>query len=196
MLTRFRIFPIIVLLTLAGCSSYSVVSDYDRSIPFGNYSTYRWSDDGSTGISDDILAKNPLIYKHIKAATDRALAAKGFVQKPSGAVDFTLSAHARVKERVIIEPTFGFSYWNGYYHRWHRRGYGTVWYHPYGPYPSVSYYEEGTLIIDIIDTRSDDIAWRGIARGILRDYHSSERMQRDIDEVVTKIMDRFPPLVK
>jgi hypothetical protein len=195
MRTRFWIFPMIALLTLAGCSTYTVVSDYDRAAPFGQYKTYRWSSEGSAGISDDILARNPLIYKHIKAAVDRELAAKGFVLNASGPVDFTVSPHARVRERVFVEPPVGFAYSSGYYHRWGRRGYTSFWYDPY-PYPAVTYYEEGTLIIDIIDARSDDVAWTGIARGILKDYDSSVKLHRDIDEVVTKIMAQFPPVVR
>ena len=195
MRTRFWIFPLIALLTLAGCSNYRVVSDYDRSIPFEHYKTYRWSSEGSAGISDDILARNPFVYKHIKSAVDRELAAKGFVLKASRPVDFTVSPHARVRERVVVTPPVGFAYSSGYYHRWGRRGYTTFWYDPY-PYPAVSYYEEGTLIIDIIDAKSDEIAWTGIARGILKDYDSSIQLNRQIDEVVTKIMAQFPPVVK
>lgn len=195
MQTRIWILPLIALLTLAGCSSYSVVSDYDRSIPFERYKTYRWSSEGSAGISDDILARNPFIYKHIKSAVNRELAAKDFVLKASGPVDFTVSPHARVRERVVVEPPVGFAYSSGYYHRWGRRGYTTIWYDPY-PYPAISYYEEGTLIIDIIDTRSNDIAWSGVARGILKNYDTSLQIHRDLDEVVTKIMAQFPPVVR
>jgi hypothetical protein len=195
MRTRFWIFPMIALLTLAGCSNYRVVSDYDRSIPFERYKTYRWSSEGSAGIDDDILARNPFIYKHIKSAVDRELAAKGFVLKASGPVDFTVMPHARVRERVVVTPPVGFAYSSGYYHRWGRRGYTSFWYDPY-PYPAISYYEEGTLIIDIIDAKSDEIAWSCVARGILKNYDTSMQMQRDIDEVVTKIMAQFPPVVR
>jgi hypothetical protein len=195
MQTRFLIFSLITLLTLSGCSSYSIISDYDRTVSFGNYKTYRW-DDNSGKITDDILLKNPLILKHIKNAVDRELAAKGFVLRQSDpGVDFTLTAHARVKEKMVVNPPIGFAYSGGYYSRWGRRGYTTVWYDPY-PYPPVSYLEEGTLIINIIDTKSDDIAWTGIARGILKDYDSSIQLNRQIDEVVTKIMAQFPPVVK
>lgn len=194
MQTRFWILPLIALLTLAGCSNYRVVSDYDRTIPFERYKTYSWSSEGSAGISDDILARDPLIYKHVKSAVDRELAAKGFVLKASGPVDFTVSPHARIRERVVIEPT-GFAYSGGYYHRWGGRGYTTFWYDPY-PYPAFRYYEEGTLIIDIIDSRTGEVAWSGVARGILKDYDSSIKMHQDIDEVVTKIMAQFPPVMK
>jgi hypothetical protein len=183
----------LLLLMLSGCSSYSIVSDYDRSMPFGSYRTYRWSGEGSSGIDDDVLAKNPLIFKHIKSAVNRELKWKGFVLKESGPVDFTVSAHAGIRERVAVgPPTVFFSYHRGFHHR--GPGYYSFWYDPYGPYPRVTYYEEGTLVIDVIDTRSDDLAWRGVVSGILRDYGSTEDMHREIDTVVGRVLARFPPL--
>ena len=194
---RSWLFSMVALLMLAGCSSYSIVSDYDNTIPFGSYKTYRWSGEGGSKISDDILAKNPLIYKHIKSSVDRELAAKGFVMKQSGPADFTVSVHAGIRERVAVgPPTVGFAYRSGYYRGRHGGGYTAFYYDPYGPYPRLTYYEEGTLIIDVIDTKADDIAWRGVARGILKDYDSSAEMRREIDEIVTKILIQFPPLVR
>jgi len=189
----FWIFSIFSLLMLAGCSSYTVVSDYDRSMPFYDYKTYRWTDQARPGAEDDILVNNPLIYKRIKANVDRELAAKGFILKERGPVDFTIYAHAGIRERVYIDPPpAGF----GYYRGWHRKGYMPFWYAPYYPYPTVHHYEEGTLIIDIFNSASNDIAWRGVARGILKDYRSPESLHRDIDEVVGKIMAQFPPVVR
>ncbi|MBN1927991.1 MAG: DUF4136 domain-containing protein [Chlorobiaceae bacterium] len=193
----FRIFSIFSLLLLAGCSSYTVVSDYDRAMPFYDYKTYRWTEQSRPGIEDDILLRNPLIYKHIMRAVDRELAAKGFIRKERGPVDFTIHAHAGIRERVVVgPPPVGFIYREGYYRGWRRGGYTAFWYDPYGPMPTVRHFEEGTLIIDIFNGKSDDIAWRGVARGILNDYRSAESLHRDIDEVVTKIMAQFPPVVK
>jgi hypothetical protein len=194
---RSLLFSLITLLALAGCSSYSIVSDYDNTIPFESYRSYNWSGTGGANISDDVLAKNPLIYKHVRKAVDRELAAKGFVLKESGPTDFTVSIHAGIRERVTVgPPTVGFSYSSGYYRGRHRGSYTSFWYDPYGPYPRLAYYEEGTLIIDVFDTRSDDIAWRGVARGILKDFDSSAEMRKEIDDIVTKILVQFPPLVR
>ncbi|NTU67469.1 MAG: DUF4136 domain-containing protein [Chlorobiaceae bacterium] len=183
----------LLLLMLAGCSSYSIVSDYDRGMPFGLYKTYRWSGEGASGIDDDVLARNPLIFKHIKAAVNRELRYKGFVLKETGPVDFTVTTHAGIRERVTVgQPTVAFSYHRGFHHR--GPGYATFWYDTYGPYPRVAYYEEGTLIIDVIDTKSDDLAWRGVVSGILRDYGSTDDMHHEIDTVVGRVLARFPPL--
>lgn len=193
MKSRFWLISLIALLTLTGCSSYSIVSDYDRAIPFDNYKSYRWDEKGGTDNNDDLLAKNPLIYKHIKAAVDRELAARGFLLKESGPSDFTISTQATVRERAFIEPAPGIAWSSGYYNRWGRRGYTAIW---YPPYHAVSYYDEGTLIIDITDGKTNEIAWRGVASGLLNNYTSSERIHREIDEVVTKILKRFPPQIK
>ncbi|NTW51103.1 MAG: DUF4136 domain-containing protein [Chlorobiaceae bacterium] len=194
---RSWLFSMVTLLMLAGCSTYSVVSDYDNTIPFGSYKSYRWSTEGGAKISDDLLAKNPLIYKHIRKAVDRELAAKGFVLKENGPVDFTMSIHAGIRERVMAAPpTVGFAYHSGYYRGRHGRAYSAFYYDPYGPYPRLTYYEEGTLIIDVIDTKIDDLAWRGVGRGIVRDYNSTADMHREIDEIVNKILVQFPPLTR
>ena len=190
---RYWIGPLIALLMLAGCSSYSVVSDYDRSMPFGSYKTYHWSDEGASRIDDDVLAKNPLVYKHIRSAVNRELRAKGFILKDIGPVDFIVSTHAGIRERVTAgPPTVSFAYRSGYYRRGH--GYYSFWYDPYGPYPRLTYYEEGTLVIDIIDSKTDDLAWRGVVSGILRDYTSTDDMHREIDTVVARVLAQFPPL--
>lgn len=193
----FWIFSIFSLLMLAGCSSYTVVSDYDRSMPFYDYKTYRWTDKARPGAEDDILVNNPLVYKRIKTDVDSELAAKGFILKERGPVDFTIYAHAGIRERVVVgPPPSGFIYHSGYYRGWRRGGYAAFWYDPYGAWPNVRYFEEGTLIIDIFNSTSNDIAWRGVARGILKDYRSAKSLHRDIDEVVGKIMAQFPPVVK
>ncbi|NTU54492.1 MAG: DUF4136 domain-containing protein [Chlorobiaceae bacterium] len=189
--TRFWLFLIIALLTLAGCSSYTVISDYDNSAPFGNYKSYRWNESGNKDGSDDMLVKYPLTFKHIKTAVNRELAAKGFMLTETGPVNFTLTARAKVRELMVVNPPVGFAY----YSRWGRRGYTTVWHDPY-PYPPVSYYEEGTLIIDVTDTKTGELAWSGIARGLLKDYNSSDKIHREIDEVVKQIIAQFPPVIK
>ena len=187
------------LLTGAGCSTYSVVTDYDSSFPFASYKTYRWSDDAITKSSSNVLANNPLVLKRIKNAVDRELATKGYVLNSNGAADFTVSLYAGVQDRERYNlPPMSFSYHQGYYHnRFGHNRFGHnrfVMYDPYWPTPYVSYYKAGTLVIDIMDQKSNELAWRGIAQGILQNYNTGKEMQQDIDGAVTKILAEFPPL--
>ncbi len=182
------------LLILAGCSTYSVVTDYDNSFPFASYKIYHWADDPIAKSSSNVLASNPLVLKRIKNAVDRELATKGYVLNNNGPVDFTLSVYAGVQERERYNyPPMDFSYHHGYYHN--RFGHNRLGiYDPYWWGPYVTYYEEGTLVIDVMDQKSNELAWRGIAQGILKHYDTGKEMQQDIDGAVTKMLAGFPPL--
>ena len=184
----------ITLLILAGCSTYSVVTDYDCSAPFASYQTYHWADDAIAKSSSNVLASNPLILKRIKNAVDRELATKGYVLNNNGPVDFAVSVYAGVQERARYNPPpMGFSFHHGYYHnRFGHNGFG--FYDPYWFGPYVSYYKEGTLVIDVMDQKSNELAWRGMAQGILKNYDTSKEMQQDIDGAITKMLVEFPPL--
>lgn len=188
------ILTLISLAALAGCSSYSITRDYDSSAAFNTYKTYRWSTDSTAKTENLTAVKNPLLFKRIKSAVDRELSAKGFTSKEDGRVDFLVSVHKGILERVVIEPPppTGFSWHHGYYSD--RFGlYYNYWGWPYGPYTRVGYYDEGTLAVAIIDGKSNDLVWHGMARGFVKDYDSGIDMQRDIDEAIKQILAKFPP---
>jgi hypothetical protein len=191
------IISLLALLTLAGCSPLSVVSDYDTAVPFGSYRSYRWASDGKSVPDGDLFAGNPLIYKRVRSSVDRELQAKGFLLRETGPVDFTVATHAGTRERVAVTtaPAFSFSYGRGY----HRRGHGyysAIWYDPFASYQSLTYYEEETLFIDIFDANTGEMAWRGVASGIMRSFDTTGGTRRDLDEAVAKIMAKFPPPTK
>ena len=76
----------------------------------------------------------------------------------------------------------------GYYrHGWERSGKSG-----YAPV-SIDEYEEGTLILDIIDTPSGQLAWRGAASRRLG-HTAPEEAQ--IQRSVAKILAEFPPAMK
>ncbi len=195
---------VMTLLMLAGCSTYSVVTDYDSSFPFGSYKTYHWADDGIAKSSNNVLANNPLILRRIKSTIDKEFAIKGFMLNNDGPVDFTLSVYAGVQDRESYSPPpINFSFYHGYHHNrfghqrfgYYRPGYNWFGvYDPYWPGPYVSYYQEGTLVIDVTDEKSGELAWRGVAQGVLKNYDSSKEMQQDIDAAIAKILVKFPPL--
>ena len=99
------------------------------------------------------MQKYPLVYKRVVAAVDKALAAKGMTKMEEGEPDVVIVAHAGSKERMQVTHTGG-----GYYRGWY-----DPWWGPYGGSTHVSYYEEATLVIDIVSWNSKELAWRGMA---------------------------------
>jgi len=173
------------LITLAmilnfSCSSVTVRTDYDREYDFGKFKTYRWASAEEIN-PDDELAKYPLVYKRVQSSVDKELAARGFSKSESEEVDFVVLAHAGVKDRMQVHST-------GYYGGWY-----DPWWGPYGGSTHVSYYEEGTLVIDIISWQKKELAWRGVGTKALSDNPNPEKVQREVDSIVTIILKDFPP---
>jgi hypothetical protein len=189
MKTRTLTALLFVLFALAGCSTISVVSDYDSTIPVAAYKTYHWNGSDAVKNGTDILPENPLILKRIRSSVDKELAARGYLLSVSGPVDFTVAVYAGLREKLYYDlPPSGFYYYRGF-----RGRYG--FYDPFwwgGPY--VRSYQEGSLGIDIYDQRTGKLAWRGVGRGIVNDHRNGDELQKDIDEAVTKILAEFPPL--
>lgn len=167
----------ILLIILASCSSFSVKHDYDRETDFQQYKTYAWSEQEIPG---DVLAKNPLVKKRLKIAVDETLRSKGYSLIELDKADFVVVTHAGIKERMRVE-------------NWGRYGWYDPWWGPYGGRVDVSYYEEGTLVIDIVDAKEKELVWRGMGTGIVKRYAKPEKMQKDIDQDVTRILAAFPP---
>jgi len=183
-----RIFLYISLLlffAVSGCSTVSVHSDYDPSYNFSTIQTYSW---GQSGTVDDELARNPFLKKRIIASIDKYLQARGYRLVESVQVDVLIVIQAVVKEKMRVTDWSGP---HGYYR--------DPWYDPwwggsaYGGRVDVSYYQEGTLVIDIVDNAARALIWRGLGTGIVGQYSNQEKQQAAIDQYVQRILDHFPP---
>ena len=166
-----------LLAVLAGCSSLSVKHDYDPEADFTKYKNYAWLDQE---MPEDELATNPLIKKRVHTAVDAVLASKGYKLTEPDQADFVVVIHAAIKERMRIQD-------------WGRYGGYDPWWGPYGGRVDVSYYDEGTLVIDIVDAGEKELVWRGTGTGIMKAYAHPEKMQKDLDRDVTRILAPFPP---
>jgi len=174
-------------LSLIGCSSIKYSTDFDPTQDFSTYKTYRFANPSEVD-PEDLLTQYPLIKKRVIAAIEEDFEAKGFQKATEGEPDFVVLLAAGSKERMQVTNTGGYGYggWYGGY-----RGYGG---YGYGGSTYVSYYEEGTLIIDIVDWEEKELSFRGAATGTLsKSDKTPEESQADIDDLVTNILAKFPP---
>jgi hypothetical protein len=185
-----KLFRILILsvftLSLISCSSIKYSTDFDPTQDFSTYKTYRFANPGEVD-PEDLLNQYPLIRKRVMAAIQDDFAAKGFTLAKEGDPDFVVLLAAGSKEKMQVTNTGGYGYggWYGGY-----GGYGGG----YGGSTYVSYYEEGSLVIDIIDWQEKELSFRGVATGTLsKSEKTPEESQADIDELVTNILAKFPP---
>ncbi|MCU1306592.1 MAG: putative lipoprotein [Acidobacteriaceae bacterium] len=165
----------IAMLFLLTAASFGqqVKTDYDRSANFGQYKTYSWQ---------DVNTKDPLWVDRIKNDVDAALTAKGWRQVPSGG-NISLVA----TEITTTQPTLNTYYDNfggGFGRRFRGGGFGTST-------TTVDNYKVGTLVLDMVDSQTQKMVWRGSASDALS--NKSDKNIKNLDKGVQKMLKNFPP---
>jgi hypothetical protein len=162
----------VLLLPVSG-SAQKVETDYDHSANFTQYHTYTWG---------HVASSDPLFESRIRDAVDHALEAKGWRLAPEGAdADVTVTAVAMEKNKKEY-TTFYDGLGPGW--RWHGWGMGMAT-------TSVKDVPVGTLIVDLYNTSSKGLVWRGVARDTLSD--KPEKNSEKLEKAVDKMFAKFPP---
>jgi len=169
------ILPLLAI-SLAGCSSMTVKYDFIPDTEFKTYQTYAWAqlEDQTDKVNHRQFGNNPLNYQRVQHAVDNHLQARGYFKDESNP-NFLVAVHGGVEDRVNI-ATYGYHY-----------GYAGYW---GAPYLDVYQYQEGSLIIDFVDTQTKDLFWRGWATDVV-DQTADPTIK--INEAVGKILAYFPP---
>jgi hypothetical protein len=147
-----------------------IETDYDHSVNFSQYHTYSWGHVHST---------DPFFEKRIRDAVDHELQSKGWQLVPEGG-DVTLTAVA-VKKNKAEYTTFYDGLGGGW--RWHGWGGGMAT-------TMVEDVPVGTLVVDIYDTATEQLIWRGVAQDQLSD--KPEKDTKKLEKAVSKMFEKFP----
>lgn len=177
-----RRLPLLALVLAAiaatNCATTMTVSSHvDRDVDFSRYRTFEWGPADALPTGDPRLDRSPFFKDQVQGAVEKQLAARGIELSTTGTPDLLLHYHASVNRRIDVNRV--------------DRAYG---YCPGGHCPPVtSEYEAGTLVLDIIDTRSNRLVWRGWAQNSVEDLlDDPDRMARTITEAVTRMLARLP----
>ena len=172
-----KIFPFaIALLYLTSCQSVRVVADYDKAAPFNSYKTYGFHKEGV-----DRAEISDLDKRRILKAIETSLLEKGFTK--SETPDLLVNFFTKEKQQVNI-----------YNNNFNSFGWGWGWGGPYfGAQYNVSNSTQGTLYIDLIDTKRKELIWQGIGRGNIST--SVKYKDERINEFVASILRQYPPKI-
>ena len=155
----------------AACSSISATSDYDQGYDFSALHNYAWAE-----ISGEKQQADQLTLRRVMEATDQVLASKGFAKTDPGQASFLTAIQTGTEEQHEY-TTYGTGGW--------RFGGMTT--------TTEQTYDEGTLILDIVDAKKKELIWRGSANGILDPGASTQEKTENVQKAVTKILADFPP---
>ena len=173
----FSLFSLILIISLSSCTTVRVASDYDQKVNFNQYKSFAFFKPGidKAEISD-------LDKKRILRAIEADMTAKGFVKSDNP--DMLVSIFTKTRENINV-------YQNNWNWGWYGWGWNPWWWGP--NYNTVSRVKEGTLYIDLIDASKKELVWQGMGTAPLSS--NVEKKQERINEIVTAILSKYPPVV-
>lgn len=177
---------IIGLVLYTACSSYSVKTDYDPAVTYASYRTFDWYA-ASKRAKGKGSGTDPLLDKRVRASVQAALEAKGFKQETVAEPDFLVTYYPIYQNKKYRTTT---SIGGGYGWGMRHWGYGV------GTRFSTSQmhrYREGTIVLEIVDSKSNQLVWHGAAEGALTDLDNPEDAQAQISKAVGDLLANFPP---
>jgi hypothetical protein len=164
-------------LAIAGCATMTVSSHVERGLNVTQYHTYDWGPADALPAGDPRLERDPFFQDHLRGAVEKAMAARGFDWSTTGEPDLLLHYHANITERIDVdrlEARYGYCVTEGC------------------SVPTVAY-EAGTLVIDVLDARTNRLIWRGWAQHTVNGMLANQdTMARQINEAVARMFAEFP----
>jgi hypothetical protein len=167
-------------MTVVSCATTMGVSSHvERGVDFSRYRSFTWGPADALPTGDPRLDNNPFFKDHVQGAVEKQLAARGIELTTTGTPDLLIHYHANIRKRIAIDRSaHAYDYCSGA-----------------NCPPETITYEEGTLVLDFIDARTDRLIWRGWAPNSVADtLHNRDKMARRIDQAVTQMLKRLPPL--
>ncbi len=180
-----QIIPSLLLgLCLTACVGYNVRYDYDARANYTTYKTFDWYAASKLAKDNDKASEpeNPIMERRVKAAVERELEARGY------------------KREAASDPDFLVTYYPTYQDRSYRTSTHVGWGWGFRPFmgigtslSEVHHYKEGTLVLEIVDFKTNQRVWQAAAEGALTDLRNPEDADEVVGRAVRQMLERFPP---
>ena len=155
-------------LLVVSAAAQSVQTDYDRSFKFSSLKTFSFVEQKRSGT--DPLANDTLNDGRIRTGLESQLMGNGFrmeTEKP----DFVIAYYVTTKNKLNVQD-FGYGPPRWFGSRDIR----------------VNQYSEGTLMVDFIDTNTNQVVWRGRASGTLELKGVDKKISKSVEKLVKQFV--------
>lgn len=175
MRNTFYILGLVIVFVFSSCSSVRVTVNYDEAAVFSDYRTFYFVRPKQQPRPGGAV-RNPIFTREVMREMKPILESKGFAEAPTREeADLLIVFYAAVQNRRdFVPPTY-------------RVGrFGRVWRARPGRFVN---YKEGTLVIDIVDRKKQELVWQGVGRGVLDRVNPAKNLVDSVEEVLKE----FPP---
>jgi len=159
----------------------TIETQYEEGVDFSKYSTWNWLPELQEQSVDPRIA-DPVVQNRIRRAIESQLGEQGF-NRTMDSPDFFVVYHAALEDglsQTMVDDWYDNNAANAEYSTNMQVNYTNSW-------------EEGSLLIDILDSKTVEIVWRGSARAEIKVEANDEEKDKRIKEAVQKMFEKFPP---
>jgi len=188
----------LTILFLSACSSLAVTTNFDRGYDFSHISTFSFGAPPrrDKAESTDVRLENSIAHRNLRDGIKETMGQMGITyQKDGGQVLVNYYVNMVNKKRPIDDYGWDYGYGMDYGYGY---GYGPGWNYGYNFSPvsneallDARKYQEGTVIIDVVDAATKHLAWRG--QGVRDISATADETALKIRKTVKTILAAFPP---
>ena len=183
---KLRLLFFTAIILLQSCSSVNITSDWDREANFDDYKTFNIL---SRDSANQVII-NDFDWRRIKDAIIVEMTARGYTHESDNG-DLDVGIHILLQDKTDIRA------YTDYYGGYGYGGYG--WGYGYGPYggmggstTTVSEYDytQGTLILNVMDSKAKALLYQGIAVGTIEEGNADK--EKRIHKVIGQVYAPYP----
>lgn len=175
-------------LVFAGCTTQPrVETDYQADFDFSSLKTFDVAETKQD--SKESILVSPFTLSHIHSSLEGELARRYQSTATGAKPDFVVSYHVVIEEKIdprSYNDLYGFGYYG--------RGYRYPSPFLYGAGTGVQVYNQGSLIIDIVDAKTEKPIWRGVSEKRLSRGMAPQQQREVLSRAVIEVIAQFPPV--
>jgi hypothetical protein len=180
----------LMVLSLSGCATKPRVStDYEASYNFAALKSFAVKS-AKQDTKENILI-SPFTLSHIHSLVNSELAKRYQSVGETSTPDFYVTYHVVMEEKLepnAYDQMYGFGYWGRSY-----RYPSSIFYRPHLD-GGVRVYNQGSLIIDMVDAKTQQPIWRGVSEKRLNKGLSPQKQREILTSAVLDVLAQFPPV--
>jgi hypothetical protein len=142
--------------------------------------------------ADDPMLSNSITNQSLRQDLTTGFEGRGYVPAARDNADFLVAYYAGNKEKFdttywgpAFDAGWGYRYWGRRYSAWPYYAAG-----PIPEYAQVQTYTQGQLIVDVIDTRTNQLLWRG--QGVATVSDTPSKYSGELGKAVSAVLKKFP----
>jgi hypothetical protein len=182
----------LLLLMVQACAIPSLLikinTSHDHQARFEEYRTYNWYVPAAASPSQTESMGHSNLETRVKKAIEQEIEKKGLqkaAENPQVFLAFDVSLPTSDSPPTQpYAPGFGYGLAGQMGHRYDYGHANIAGYQPVNAYPP------GTLLIDVIDARTRELVWRGLAEAVIEDLNADTKT---VTNYVDDIIDKYPP---